>query len=117
MIPVILRELKPPGFNELEARDVQVVAGDPLQEFSKQRAFDTSSLLHLTRQVFSKCSIDFLKLDVPLLFKCLLLPTILLILGVKLNSSFWLENPFRVSGILNAELNELALRQARAIRM
>ena len=67
MIPVILWELKPPGFNELEARDVQVVAGDPLKEFSKQRALDTSALLYLTRQVFSKCSIDFLKLDVPLL--------------------------------------------------
>ena len=64
MIPVILWELKPARFNELEGGDVQVVAGDPLKEFSKKRALDTSAFLCLTRQVFSEGSIDFLKLNV-----------------------------------------------------
>jgi hypothetical protein len=67
MIPVILWELKPPRFNELEAGNVQVVTGYPFQEFSKKRALDTSTLLCLTRQVFSEGSIDFLKLDVSVL--------------------------------------------------
>ena len=67
MIPVILWELKPPRFNKLEARNVQIVAGDPFQEFPQQRALNTSALLYLTLQVLSESSIDFLKLDVPVL--------------------------------------------------
>ena len=51
MIPVILWELKPARFNELEGRDVQIVTGDPLEEFPQQRALDTSALLNLTLQV------------------------------------------------------------------
>lgn len=67
MIPVILWELKPPRFNELEARDIKIVAGDPLQEFPQKRTLDASALLNLTLQVLSEGSIDFLKLNVPVL--------------------------------------------------
>ena len=120
MVPVILWELKPSRFNKLEAGDVQVVAGDPLQEFSKKRALDTPASLYLTLQVFSEGSIDFLKYNVPLLHVVhFLLPSSILgcsCCGFNLSRSFRFEDPhpFRVSWILSAELNELALCQARA---